>query len=215
MSETIEITRYPNRRLYDRSHKTYVTVGDIEAMVVGGQNVCVLDNKTGEDLTRTILTQIILERHPERMKMFPVAFLHEILRADRFSLDWFTVYFGQAQKLLDGVTRSSKLSLVPGLDFWQAFMPVLPKQNAASDTQSPLSQKVTPEGVTPEGDIQPAADVPATPSGDVTEHRTQQELAARLVELERRLNQLERENASEPIAGELETRQPESSDDEV
>ena len=123
MSETVEITRYPNRRLYDRQQKRYVNVGEIEAMVLEGRDVHVTDNKSGEDLTRLILTQVILERHPERMKMFPVSFLHEILRADQAALDWFTVYFAQAKSLMESVTGASGMPMLPGLDFWQAFSP--------------------------------------------------------------------------------------------
>lgn len=167
MSETIEITRYPNRRLYDRSGKKYVTLGDIEAMVLEGRNVSVRDNKSDEDLTRVILMQILLERHPERIKLFPAAVLHEILRADQMALDWMAVYFGQAKSMLDGMTGTG---FVPGMDLWKPFA----SKNAAD---------VSP----------PTARNPADASTDSgkREQESQTEMADRLAALERRLKELE------------------------
>ncbi len=174
MNETVEITRYPNRRLYDRTRKKYITVGEIEAMVLGGENVRVRDSKTDEDLTRMILTQILLERHPDRMKMFPVAFLHEILRADRLSLDWLTVYFGQAKSLMNGVSGPVGQNLVPGIDFWRSLMP-----NAASRAEVDVASPPDPN------DEHDSADL------ETVERNDQQKMSSRLEELERRLKQLE------------------------
>ena len=167
MSETAEITRYPNRRLYDRSRKKYVTLGDIEAMVLDGQDVRVRDSKSDEDLTRVILIQIILERHPERVKMFPAAFLHGILRADQMALNWLTVYFGQAMPFMKGITGTPGTTLVPGMNFWQSLIPGVAKRANDSSTQ-------TPEELVPDDDAQ-----------------AQQEMAAKLAEMELRLKQLE------------------------
>ena len=57
----VVIKKYPNRRLYDTSSSTYITLVDIKTMVVAHQKFVVLDAKNGEDLTRSILLQIILE----------------------------------------------------------------------------------------------------------------------------------------------------------
>ena len=163
MSETVEITRYPNRRLYDRSAKKYVTVGDIEAMVLEGRNIRVRDSKSDEDLTRVILTQILLERHPERMKLFPVPFLHAILRADRMALNWLSVYFGQALSFMEEIKRAPGVQLVPGMNLWRSLM--------AGGASSPPGEKTEPV------------------EQDGFEDR--QELANKLAEMERRLKQLE------------------------
>jgi polyhydroxyalkanoate synthesis repressor PhaR len=175
MSETVEITRYPNRRLYDRNHKTYVTVGEIETMVLAGHEVRVRDSKSGEDLTRVILTQILLERHPERMKMFPVAFLHAILRADRLALDWMAVYFGQAMTFLKGITGSPRNG-TPGFDFWRTVFP---------QASQPLRETTSPSGVVEPQPAEPSASSSSGGEGAAIE------LAAKLAEMEQRLNQLE------------------------
>lgn len=80
------IIRYPNRRLYDRSQGRYVTLQDVEETVRRGVTVTVRDSKSGEDLTRPILVQILLERHPEWMELFPVSFLHLALCANEVML---------------------------------------------------------------------------------------------------------------------------------
>jgi polyhydroxyalkanoate synthesis repressor PhaR len=80
--EVVTIIRYPNRRLYDRSRGTYVTLQDVADTIRRGGSVAVRDSKTGEDLTQSLLMQIILERHPERMDLFPLSLLHLIIRTD-------------------------------------------------------------------------------------------------------------------------------------
>lgn len=168
MSETIEITRYPNRRLYDRSCKQYVTVGEIEAMVLSGKDVRIRDNKTQEDLTRVVLMQILVERHPERLKMFPIAFLHELLRADQLALDWLTVYLGQARTMMRGFADSTAAPLAPGIEYWQSLLSGM------------IGGKVRPE---------PSSD-DEVPASD--ESQREQDLLKRLAELEARLKQLEK-----------------------
>jgi polyhydroxyalkanoate synthesis repressor PhaR len=56
------LKKYPNRRLYDTSQSCYVTIDNVRDLVLGHERFRVLDSKTGEDLTRTILLQIILEQ---------------------------------------------------------------------------------------------------------------------------------------------------------
>lgn len=103
---TIEVTRYPNRRLYDRSRGQYVTLQELEQLVRDGRTICVRDSKTGEDLTRTILTQIILERFPERMDLIPVPLLHMLLRANDLALDWLRTYLRQSLAFLEQMPGS-------------------------------------------------------------------------------------------------------------
>lgn len=60
--QPIRIKKYPNRRLYDTSNSKYIVLDDIVALVQSGQEFVVEDTKTGEDITRTILNQVIYER---------------------------------------------------------------------------------------------------------------------------------------------------------
>src|SRR6202008_2669550 len=71
MSEpTRLIKKYPNRRLYDTKTSVYITLADVKKLVVEGAEFQVVDAKTGEDLTRSILLQIILEEEAAGAPMF-------------------------------------------------------------------------------------------------------------------------------------------------
>jgi polyhydroxyalkanoate synthesis repressor PhaR len=60
------IRKYPNRRLYDTSAGKYVNLEELASMVRNGKDIQVLDAKTGDDLTRVVLTQIIMEDAKEQ-----------------------------------------------------------------------------------------------------------------------------------------------------
>ena len=74
------IKKYPNRRLYDTDTSTYITLAEVRQLVMDHQNVVVRDAKTGEDLTRSILLQIILEEEAGGAPMFTEAVLANIIR---------------------------------------------------------------------------------------------------------------------------------------
>jgi len=74
------IKKYPNRRLYDTSTSTYVTLAEVKQLVMNGESVAVRDAKSGEDLTRSILLQIILEEEANGAPMFSSSVLSQIIR---------------------------------------------------------------------------------------------------------------------------------------
>ena len=74
------LKKYPNRRLYDTETSSYITLTDVKKMVLGGQNFVVRDAKTAEDLTRSILLQIILEEETGGVPMFSAQSLAQIIR---------------------------------------------------------------------------------------------------------------------------------------
>jgi polyhydroxyalkanoate synthesis repressor PhaR len=80
-SETVVIKRYPNRRLYDTSAGKYVNLGDVAAAVRQGTDVKVVDAKTGEDLTRVILTQVIVEDAKDQPAGLPLELLRQLILA--------------------------------------------------------------------------------------------------------------------------------------
>ena len=80
-AETVRtLKKYPNRRLYDTRNSTYITLADVKQMVLGGEEFEVRDAKTGEDLTRSILLQIILEEESGGVPMFTAQTLSQIIR---------------------------------------------------------------------------------------------------------------------------------------
>src|SRR4051794_13897039 len=77
----ITIKKYANRRLYNTGTSTYVTLEDLASMVKGGEDFIVHDAKTGEDITRQVLAQIIFEQeNKEGQSMLPIAFLRQLIR---------------------------------------------------------------------------------------------------------------------------------------
>jgi len=74
------LKKYPNRRLYDTQLSSYITLADVKAMVLSGEHFEVRDAKTGDDLTRSILLQIILEEETGGMPIFSAQMLAQIIR---------------------------------------------------------------------------------------------------------------------------------------
>lgn len=74
------IKKYPNRRLYDTATSTYITLAEVKQLVMERENIVVKDAKTGEDLTRAIFLQIILEEEAGGAPMFTEAMLANIIR---------------------------------------------------------------------------------------------------------------------------------------
>jgi len=74
------LKKYPNRRLYDTQSSSYITLADVKQMVLDGEEFEVRDAKTGEDLTRAILLQIILEEESAGAPMFTTQSLAQIIR---------------------------------------------------------------------------------------------------------------------------------------
>ena len=74
------IKKYPNRRLYDTDTSTYITLAEVKQLVMASQPIVVRDAKTGEDLTRSILLQIILEEEAAGAPMFSSDVLSHMIR---------------------------------------------------------------------------------------------------------------------------------------
>ena len=122
--DVIRIKRYPNRRFYDRTKRKYITLQDIENLVCQGHTLDVRDSKSDEDLTRVVLTQILLERHPERMDMFPIAFLHLMLRANDLALEFLRVFMRLSLATLESFQASRTLSpFISPFDWMRMFFP--------------------------------------------------------------------------------------------
>src|SRR2546421_5864294 len=80
--EPVTIKKYANRRLYNTGTSTYVTLEDLATMVKAGEDFAVFDAKTGEDITRSVLTQIIFEQENKEgaQNLLPINFLRQLIR---------------------------------------------------------------------------------------------------------------------------------------
>ena len=78
--EPTTIKKYANRRLYNTGTSTYVTLEDLAAMVKTGEDFVVFDAKSGDDITRSVLTQIIFEQENKGQNLLPITFLRQLIR---------------------------------------------------------------------------------------------------------------------------------------
>ncbi len=75
----VVVKKYANRRLYNTETSSYVTLEDLAAMVRGGRDFAVYDAKSGEDITRSVLTQIIVEEESKGRSLLPESFLRHLI----------------------------------------------------------------------------------------------------------------------------------------
>src|SRR5213078_1746100 len=77
--EKVVIKKYANRRLYNTASSSYVTLEHLSEMVKQGVDFVVYDAKTNEDITRTVLTQIIFEEESQGESLLPIQFLRQLI----------------------------------------------------------------------------------------------------------------------------------------
>ncbi len=148
--ERVHIKRYPNRRYYARQLSKYVSLNEIEDMIQAGQTIEVHDSQSGEDLTRSVLAQIIVERHPDKMELFPTDMLHFILRSNDAMSSFLRDYFRHSITYLEYLHRhGGSPSLVNQPTHWlKAWLDCLTPnttEDAAADSTSsddPLVERV-------------------------------------------------------------------------
>lgn len=128
------IKKYPNRRLYDTDTSTYITLTEVKQLVMDSESFVVRDAKTNDDLTRSILLQIILEEEAGGAPMFTEAVLGHIIRFYGHAMQGFMGSYIEKNiqaftEMQNKLTEQSK-SVSP--EMWSQFMSM----------QSPLLQGV-------------------------------------------------------------------------
>jgi polyhydroxyalkanoate synthesis repressor PhaR len=163
--ETIQIKRYPNRRFYARNTSKYVSLPEIEEMVRAGQTVDVRDSQTGDDITHLVLTQIIMDRQPEKIALFPIEMLHSIVRSNDMMTEFLRDYFRHSLTYLEYLKQhgTSVKGLANPVHWVKAWL---------------------------DGFRQANDDAQGLPAGE-NEAPREAELAERIAELEARIRQLE------------------------
>lgn len=135
------IKKYANRRLYHTGTSSYVTLEDLALMVRQGEDFVVTDAKTGEDITRSVLTQIIFEQENKGQFLLPIAFLRQLIqfygdnmqalvpRYLEFSLGQF---MADQQKLRDQFSKSFNPGTFAQNPFGQNAMQAMEEQVRAN-----------------------------------------------------------------------------------
>jgi polyhydroxyalkanoate synthesis repressor PhaR len=151
------IKKYPNRRLYDTQTSTYVTLAEIKKLVMAASPVVVLDAKTGEDLTRAILLQIILEEESAGVPMFSEAVLSNIIRFYGHSMQGHMGSYleNHVQSFMDWQSKLGESSPTLSPEVWAQFMkwqtPLMqnmfsglanPSQNVMTQMQEQMQKQI-------------------------------------------------------------------------
>ena len=126
------IKKYPNRRLYDTDTSTYITLAEVKQLVMDDEPFVVRDAKTGDDLTRSILMQIILDEEAGGSPMFTASALASIIRFYGHAMQGFMGGYLERniQSLLEVQAKLGDQSKVLTPELWTQFM----------GAQSPLLQ---------------------------------------------------------------------------
>lgn len=116
MSDLRVIKKYPNRRLYDTQLSRYITLADVRKLVMKGTEISVVDTNTEEDLTRSILLQIMFEEESGGQPLFTKEMLGQIIR----------FYGGTAQGMIARYLEESLSMISKQQQKWQETLGVDP-----------------------------------------------------------------------------------------
>lgn len=151
------IKKYPNRRLYDTETSTYVTLAEIKKLVMLAPPLVVVDAKTGENLTRSILLQIILEEESAGMPMFSEAVLCNIIRFYGHAMQGHMGAYleSHVQSFMDWQNKLGESSPALSPEVWAQFMqwqtPLMqnmfsglanPSQNVMTQMQEQMQKQI-------------------------------------------------------------------------
>ncbi len=174
--QPIVIKKYANRRLYNTGTSTYVTLEDLAQLVKTGENFQVFDAKTNEEITRSVLTQIIFEQEgKDGQSLLPIDFLRQLIRfyGDsmqmlvpsylQFSLDKFAA---EQQKMREQMTTTFGVTGIPGGQMFAALEETARKNVALFSNALAVFSPFAPLGADAAG-AKPEAPVPAPAGGDI------------------------------------------------
>jgi polyhydroxyalkanoate synthesis repressor PhaR len=150
----ITIKKYANRRLYNTETSSYVTLDHLCHMVQDGVEFVVYDAKTGEDITRSVLTQIIVEEEAKGQNLLPINFLRQLISFYGHSMQWMVPsYLEQMMNALAENQDRLRQSMQDALGGMFPFgsLEAMGKQNMAAFEQamqlfSPFGQEAAAEG---------------------------------------------------------------------
>ena len=150
----IIIKKYPNRRLYNTQSSSYITTNDVKELVKGQEDFMVQDSKTGEDLTRSVLTQIIFEMETDKAsELLSNKFLKQLIAfydndLGKFftkymeeSMEYFTnnhkqiqemtknTSFNGANKIFEDISKKNNEVIENSFNFWGNFFPSFSQNN--------------------------------------------------------------------------------------
>ena len=186
--EPVVIKKYANRRLYNTATSSYVTLDFLAEMVKEGEDFVVFDAKSGEEITRSVLTQIIFEEESKGQNLLPIQFLRQLIKFYGDSLQTFVPSylemsmdaFSRNQDEMRGRMRDA-FGGAPGyMMFEESVRKNMELYEQAMKMFSPLGPSYTPQGAAAAPKPKPAED-----DADINALKSQ------LESLQRKLDKLE------------------------
>ena len=147
---TVLIKKYGNRRLYDTAGSRYVNLDDIAALIRQGRDVKVVDAKSGRDLTRVTLTQIITEDAKDKPTGLPLELLRQLIVAgdevrQEFVMWYLKSAFDTYQKVQDAVQNrltDVQSAILSPVDTMKRFLGTPPPRSESTDELDALRKRV-------------------------------------------------------------------------
>jgi polyhydroxyalkanoate synthesis repressor PhaR len=172
---TVIIRKYENRRLYDTSQSRYVNLEEVARMVRDGVDLQVLDAATGEDITRLILTQVIVEEAKEPDSTLPLDMLRQmVIASGKITQEGVLNYAKTMMDMYQNATRAFSPSLTP-FDLFQSMMAF--------------------------GGRRPSPEKASSPPADAKDELRRTDYKSEVEELRRRIEELEKTAAHSARAG--------------
>lgn len=193
--DVITIKKYANRRLYNTAESSYVTLDDLAKMVQDGVDFTVHDAKSGEDITRSVLTQIIVEQEAKGNNLLPTGFLRQLISyyGDNLQglvpqyLDMTMQSFARNHEQMHGYLENTLGGIYPFSSFEDMGRKNMAIFEQAMSMMTPFQQGSGDEAEAPEGSGAPsAAQKGASPESDEAIDM----LKAQLEEMQKQLNTL-------------------------
>ena len=190
--DTITIKKYANRRLYNTASSSYVTLDDLATMVQDGLEFTVHDAKTNEDITRAVLTQIIVEQEAKGNNLLPTGFLRQLISfyGDNLQgvvpqyLDMTMQSFAHNQEKMRSYMENAFGGIYPFSSFEEVGRKNMAMFEQAMNMMSPFN-------------AQESDSAEESPVGDEDEHGSAEELdtmKAQLEAMQRQLDTLSKNN---------------------
>ena len=147
---TVLIKKYGNRRLYDTAGSRYVNLDDIAALIRQGKDLKVVDAKSGRDLTRVTLTQIITEDAKDKPTGLPLELLRQLIIASdevrqEFVMWYLKSAFDTYQKVQDAVQNrltDVQSAILSPVDTMKRFLGTAPPKDEATEEMNALRKRV-------------------------------------------------------------------------
>lgn len=192
------VKKYANRRLYNTATSSYVTLDELSQMVRKGEDFVVFDAKTGEDITRSVLTQIILEEDSKGRNLLPIGFLRHLIGFYDDSLQSFLPRYLELS--MENFARNQEQIRGYMEQTFGRFFPInqfedMARQNMALLQRAASMWRPLPEGEEGQvegGEVKPVERPPTTGERSGGLDSEMRELRDRMESLQRQLDALQR-----------------------